>query len=143
MNVENISLYLKQSIMDEHANTLSLSPWAIAGFLDICRRSLYGYITQANEQLGTDSEAYISTTELEKIDSVFRELSDNFFPMAHSNMPLRNLQIVDKVEFNRIKDNLEHMKHISNDINQISKELSESIQCLINPLFYNSQIIYR
>ena len=133
MNVENISLYLKQSIMDEHANTLSLSPWAIAGFLDICRRSLYGYITQANEQLGTDSEAYISTTELEKIDSVFRELSDNFFPMAHSNMPLRNLQIVDKVEFNRIKNSLEHMKYISDDINQISKELSESIQCLINP----------
>jgi len=133
MNVENISLHLKQSIMDEHANTLSLSPWAIAGFLDICRRSLCGYITQANEQLGTDSEAYISTTELEKIDSVFRELSDNFFPMAHSNMPLRDLQIVNKSEFERIQRNLAHMENINHALNQISKELSESIQCLINP----------
>ena len=133
MDLKNISLHLKQSIMDEHANTLSLSPWAIAGFLDICRRSLYGYITQANEQLGTDSEAYISTTELEKIDSVFRELSDNFFPMAHSNMPLRDLQIVNKSEFERIQSNLAHMENINNTLNQISKELSESIQSLINP----------
>jgi hypothetical protein len=133
MDLKNISLHLKQSIVDEHANTLSLSPWAIAGFLDICRRSLYGYITQANEQLGTDSEAYISTTELEKIDSVFRELSDNFFPMAHSNMPLRDLQIVNKSEFERIQSNLAHMENINNTLNQISKELSESIQSLINP----------
>jgi len=133
MDLKNISLHLKQSIMDEHASTLSLSPWAIAGFLDICRRSLYGYITQANEQLGTDSEAYISTTELEKIDSVFRELSDNFFPMAHSNMPLRELQIVNKSEFERIQSNLAHMEDINHAFNQISKELGESIQCLINP----------
>jgi hypothetical protein len=133
MDLKNISLHLKQSIVDEHANTLSLSPWAIAGFLDICRRSLYGYITQANEQLGTDSEAYISATELEKIDSVFRELSDNFFPMAHSNMPLRDLQIVNKSEFESIQSNLEHMKYISSEVNHVSKELSDSIQCLINP----------
>lgn len=133
MDLKNISLHLKQSIMDEHANTLSLSPWAIAGFLDICRGSLYGYITQANEQLGTDSEAYISRTELEKIDSVFRELSDNFFPMAHSNMPLRDLQIVNKSEFERIQSNLAHMENINHALNQISKGLSESIQCLINP----------
>lgn len=113
MDLKNISLHLKQSIMDQHANTLSLSPWAVAGFLDICRRSLCGYISHANEQLGTDSEAYISTTELEKIDSVFRELSDNFFPMAHSNMPLRDLQIVNKSEFERIQSNLAHMENIN------------------------------
>ena len=133
MDLKNISLHLKQSIMDQHDNTLSLSPWAIAGFLDICRRSLYGYISNANEQLGTDSEAYISVAELEKIDSVFCELSNNFFPMAHSNMPLRDLQIVDKSEFERIKSNLVHMENINNTINEISKELSESIQYLINP----------
>lgn len=135
MDLKNISLHLKQSIMDEHANTLSLSPWAIAGFLDICRRSLCGYISHANEQLGTDSEAYISATELEKIDSVFRELSDNFFPMAHSNMPLRDLQIVNKGELERVKSNIAHMENINITTNQISKELSESIQCLINPQF--------
>ena len=133
MELKNISLYLKQSIEDNNADTLDLSPWEIAGFLNICHRSLYAYISHANEQLGSDSEAYIPITELEKIDSIFRELTDNFFPMAHSNEPLRRLQIVDKDEYHRVADGLLRLSRVGEEAQDLSENLSQSIRRLINP----------
>lgn len=133
MELKNISLHLKQSIEDNHAATLDLSPWEIAGFLNICHRSLYAYISHANEQLGSDSEAYIPITELEKIDSIFRELTDNFFPMAHSNEPLRRLQIVDKDEYHRVADGLLRLSRVGEEAQDLSENLSQSIRRLINP----------
>ena len=133
MELKNISLYLKQSIENNHANALDLSPWEIAGFLNICHRSLYAYISHANEQLGSDSEAYIPITELEKIDSIFRELTDNFFPMAHSNEPLRRLQIVDKDEYHRVADGLLRLSRVGEEAQDLSENLSQSIRRLINP----------
>lgn len=133
MEIKNISLHLKQSIQNEHANTLDLSPGEVAGFLNICGRSLCEYIRHANEQLGADSEAYILIKELEKIDSIFRELTDNFFPMAHSNEPLRHLQIVDKDEHHRVIQGLLHLTRMGHDVHELSKDLSQSIDRLINP----------
>ena len=133
MELKNISLYLKQSIENNHANALDLSPWEIAGFLNICHRSLYAYISHANEQLGPDSEAYIPITELEKIDSIFRELTDNFFPMAHSNEPLRRLQIVNKDEYHRVADGLLRLSRVGEEAQDLSENLSQSIRRLINP----------
>ena len=133
MELKNISLYLKQSIENNHADALDLSPWEIAGFLNICHRSLYAYISHANEQLGSDSEAYIPITELEKIDSIFRELTDNFFPMAHSNEPLRRLQIVDKDEYHRVADGLLRLSRVGEEAQDLSENLSQSIRRLINP----------
>ena len=133
MELKNISLYLKQSIENNHANALDLSPWEIAGFLNICHRSLYAYISHANEQLGSDSEAYIPITELEKIDSIFRELTDNFFPMAHSNEPLRRLQIVNKDEYHRVADGLLRLSRVGEEAQDLSENLSQSIRRLINP----------
>jgi hypothetical protein len=133
MELKNISLYLKQSIENNHADALDLSPWEIGGFLNICHRSLYAYITHANEQLGSDSEAYIPITELEKIDSIFRELTDNFFPMAHSNEPLRRLQIVNKDEYHRVADGLLRLSRVGEEAQDLSENLSQSIRRLINP----------
>ena len=133
INMENISLHLKQSIHGNHTDTLDLSPWEIAGFLDICRQALYGYICHANMQLGADSEAHIPIIELEKIDSVFRELSNNFFPMAHSNEPLRKLQIVDKAEYQRVLQHLSQLTSMGHEVHELSKDLSQSIERLINP----------
>jgi hypothetical protein len=133
MEIKNISLNLKQSIQGNQVQTLDLSPGEIAGFLDICRISLCKYICHANEQLGADSEAYIPIIEIEKIDSIFRELSDNFFPMAHSNESLRRLQIVDKVEYHHIMQGLLHFTRMSHDAHELSKDLSQSIERLINP----------
>jgi len=133
MELKNISLDLKQSIENNRANALDLSPWEIAGFLNICHRSLYAYISHANEQLGSDSEAYIPITELEKIDSIFRELTDNFFPMAHSNEPLRRLQIVNKDEYHRVADGLLRLSRVGEEAQDLSENLSQSIRRLINP----------
>lgn len=133
MNLNNISLHLKRSIEDKHTDTLDLSPWEIAEFLNICQRSLSAYICYANELLGPDSEAYIPITELEKIDSIFRELTDNFFPMAHSNESLRRLQIVDKDEYDRIAANLVHLSRVGEEALDLSENLSQSIKRFINP----------
>ena len=133
MNLNDISLQLKQSIEGGRTNALDLSPWEIVGFLNICHRSLCAYIYHANEQLGPDSEAYIAITELEKIDSFFRELTDNFFPMAHSNESLRRLQIVDKNEFHGVLQDLLRLTSMGHDAHALSERLSESIERLINP----------
>ena len=133
MELKNISINLKQSIQQNQVAVLDLSPGDVSGFLEICRQSLYGYICLANEQLGPGSEAYMPVIELEKIDSVFRELSDNFFPMAHSNIALRHLQIVDKDEYRRVGEGLLHLSRIGEEASELSDCLSKSIRRLINP----------
>jgi hypothetical protein len=133
MNLNEISINLKQSIEGKHVDTLDLSSWEIAAFLNICHRSFHAYICYANDQLGLDSEAYIPITELVKIDSIFRELTDNFFPMAHSNESLRRLQIVDKDEYQRIADGLLRLSRVGEEALDLSENLSQSIRRLINP----------
>jgi hypothetical protein len=133
MDLKSISLHFKQSIEEKHTNTLDLSPWQIAEFLNICHKSLHAYISLANEQLGPDSEAYIPNLELEKIESIFRELTDNFFPMAHSNESLRRLQIVDKDEYHRVLEGLLRLSRVGEEALDLSDNLSQSIRRLINP----------
>jgi len=133
MELKNINLHLKQSIEGEHADALDLSPGEIAGFLQICHTALHAYICHANEQLGSDSEACISKKEIEKIESIFRELTDNFFPMAHSNKSLRQLQIVDKREYQQVIEDLLRLNSMGKDTLYLSNRLSESIGRLINP----------
>ena len=131
MELKNISLNLKQSI--NHVRTLDLSTVDIVEILQIYRQSLYNYICYSNEQLGSSSEAYISKIELEKIDSLYCELINNFFPMAHTNSPLRNLQIVDKEEFRLVMQGLSHLERMGQDARELSEYLSPKIERLINP----------
>ena len=133
MNLENINKNLKRAMQQHRRDALELSPGEVAGFLEICRRSLLDYIGHANERLSADSEAYVPTVELEKIDSIFRELTDNFFPMAHSTERLRHLQIVDKQEFDHLRNRLLDLSHVAHDAHALSAGLSESIRQLINP----------
>ncbi len=133
MNLKHINLNLKQKIQQSSAETLMLSPWEIAGILVVCNQALQSYVLNANAQLGEDSDAYLTVAEIEKIDSVFRELSDNFFPMAHSNEPLRRLQIVDKDEYRRVGEGLLRLSRIGEEANELSESLSQSIERLINP----------
>ncbi len=133
MNLKDINLNLKQKIQQNCAETLMLSPGEIAGFLAVCHQALNSYVLNANAQLGEDSEAYLTVAEIEKIDSIFRELSDNFFPMAHSNEPLRRLQIVDKDEYLRVSEGLLRLSRIGEEASELSECLSQSIERLINP----------
>lgn len=133
MKFKDTNLLLKQSLEGNHLDTLDLSPWEIAGFLSICHKSLHAYISHANEQLGPDSDAYISAIEIEKIESIFRELTDNFFPMDHSNESLRRLQIVDKEEYESIVAGLLSLSRLGEEAIDLSVDLSQSIRRLINP----------
>jgi len=133
MELEDINGRLKQSIKDKHVDSLDPSPWEVAAFLNVCHRALHAYICHANDQLGPDSEAYIPITELAKIDSIFRELIDNFFPMAHSHESLRRLQIVDKDEYHRIAQGLLRLSRLGEEAGELSEYLSHSIRRLINP----------
>jgi hypothetical protein len=140
MDAKNINLILRQAIQENHLGALELSPWQIARFLEIFSKSLHDHVCNANEQLGADSEAYIPPIELEKIDSFFRELIDNFFPMAHSYEPLRNLQIVERDKFLRVQQHLMELRHVrehareaSDRLSDASDRLSDSIQRLFNP----------
>jgi hypothetical protein len=133
MELSNISLNLKQSLQQNDSETLDLSPGEIAGFLEICRQALCDYVCYANAQLDSDSEAFLPVTEIEKIDSVFRELTNNFFPMAHSNEQLRRLQIVDKTEYRNVMEGLSHLARVGEDARELSEHLSQSIGRLINP----------
>ena len=133
MELKKISLNLKHSIINNNQKILDYSPYSVAEFLDIYSKILQSYICYANEQLGEDSEAYISKNELEKIDSLFRELTDNFFPMAHTNSPLRNLQIVETEKFRDFQELLNEFIKQNKKTNEISKYLSESIERLDNP----------
>ena len=133
MQLKNLNLNLKQKIQQNSVDTLMLSPDEIAGFLAICNEALISYVLNANAQLGGHSEAFITTVEVEKIDSVFRELSNNFFPMAHSNEPLGHLQIVNKDEHRRVIHGLLTLTRLGHDAHELSKYLSESIERLINP----------
>ena len=68
-----------------------------------------------------------------KIESIFRELTDNFFPMAHSNKSLQQLQIVDKREYHQVIEDLMRLNSMGKDTLYLSNRLSESIGRLINP----------
>lgn len=133
MELSNISLNLKQSLQRNDAKILDLSPGEVAGFLEMCHQALCGYVFYANAQLSPDSEAVLSVADIEKIDSVFRELTNNFFPMAHSTENLRYLQIVNKTEYRHVVEGLSHLKRMGEDARDLSEHLSQSIDRLINP----------
>ena len=133
MNLKDTSMALKWTIPLGNNNALDIPPDEVTTILEISCHALCEYIKYSNEQLGNKSEAYISPREISRIESVFTELINNFFPMAHSTSPLRDLQIVNKPELLDIKRHLESMENFSNVANEISKQLSDSIQRLINP----------
>jgi len=130
MELKDISHNLKQSIARNNVETLDLSPYAVGAFLEICYEALYSYICFSNEQLGKSSEAYITKIESEKIDSIFRELALNFFPMAHTETPLRDLKIIDKRELYPVLEQLHLLTKVTEETNQISRDVRKSIERL-------------
>ena len=44
-----------------------------------------------------------------KINNLFRELGDNFFPMAHTTAPLRDLKIVNARQYEDLNNRVEHL----------------------------------
>ena len=115
-----VNLKLIERLRQLTGSPLDLSPWAIAALLDDCVNALKSYITVANSEVGIESEAYVPVHVIEQVGSVFKELSDNFFPMAHTTSPLRYLQIVDARELRQF-----HM-----ECENLSREMIDQIERL-------------
>jgi hypothetical protein len=155
MKPEIISAQLKEKLQRHSGRTLAMCPWETADFLLKCGDALIKYIEHTNKQLEPDSEAFLSKSEIGKIDSLFRELGDNFFPMAHTTEPLTSLKIVNADEYqnlnNRVEDfllnianNYEMNLEESNEMNERNKRLisehiteirnlREEIRIVLNP----------
>lgn len=133
VDVGVITQNLKQKIPTER-NALNIYPDKIWDILDVSCQSLYEYIRYSNKLNENNPESYISDEQIETIKSTFKELLDNFYPMAHTNKPLRELQIIEKESFLRLKNEIQHYQNsCQNSTIKFSDELIKSVDRLMNP----------
>lgn len=109
MTLEYISAQLKEESQRFNRETLSMGPYDTANFLLLCGKILLKYVENSNQQIEPDSQAFLSESDITKIDGLFRELGDNFFPMAHTETPLRNLRIVNALQYENINDRVQNV----------------------------------
>jgi hypothetical protein len=84
---------------------LDLNSYQISAFLDLLRLVL-------------TKKFQLKDSELDYVDGILKELSDNFFPMSHTTKPLRSLEIHEKIHW-------EEFCHIINTFRCKLKELNE------------------
>ena len=133
MDIGALCLNLKQRIPLEK-NALNIYPDKIMDILDISCQSLCGYVKYSNQLNTNNPEFIISDEQIETIKSVFKELLDNFYPMAHTNKPLRELQIIDKENILRLKNEIQsYQNYCLNNTIEFSEELIKSVDHLMNP----------
>lgn len=129
MTIEFISAQLKEESQRFSRETLSLGPYETANYLLLCGKILLQYVKYSNQQIEPDSQAFFSKSELDKIEDLFRELGNNFFPMAHTNEPLRNLRIVNTHQYENINERIENLiisfTRTSEDILRSNIEINE------------------
>jgi hypothetical protein len=132
MNLKDINLNFKDAIENGTDTHGKLYPYDVATFLEICHKTLQHYIRHANSQIDDDA-SHITSAELEKINSVFKELYENFFPMAHTNSPLSELHIINTEKAKRMKYLYEHISRCIDDFRQIDEQISEILPKIVNP----------
>ena len=120
MEIEYISAQLKESSQRYDRETLSMGPYDTANFLLLCGKILLKYVEYSNKQLEPDSQAFLSKSDITKIDGLFRELGDNFFPMAHTDAPRRNLKIVNALQYENLN---ERVQNVFMNLTQVSETI--------------------
>ncbi len=103
MQLVDIAFRLKDVTKTSSPDPLQMAPYIIANLLLKYGEIIILFAEYSNLQLGNDSSALIEKENLKKIDSLFRELGNNFFPMAHTNVNLGKLKIVDGARCNQIR----------------------------------------
>ena len=93
-------------------------------------QALCQYIAYANEQVGEKSDGYISPGEIQNINAIFKELYDNFFPMAHTNESLAKIKIIKIDQILLILDTLTKLRNENINTIQNMEELGRSVQRL-------------
>lgn len=130
MQIQDISSALKSQMPRRQIDALEHSPYDIAAFLQMSSQALCQYIAYANEQVDEKSDGYISPREIQNISDIFKELYNNFFPMAHTNESLAKVKIIeiDKILF--ILDALNNLRNENISTIQNMEELGRSVQRL-------------
>jgi hypothetical protein len=104
MGMQEIGIELNDALGQFERGAHNMCPDEVALFLRISSEALVNYIHNSNDQLGEDSMGFVPPMEIDKINFIFRELIDNFFPMAHTNRPLSELKIIETVKVHIIRD---------------------------------------
>ena len=139
MKIEFISENFKEILQKFNRDTLLMCPYETANFLLKCGEVLLKYIEYSNKQYEPNSEALLSVKEVTKIDNLFRELGDNFFPMAHTTAPLRELKIVNALHYEDLNARLEYL--IINHAEHYENNLATSIETKERDIRLNRELI--
>jgi hypothetical protein len=139
MKLEFISAHLKERLQRYDGETLSMGPYDTANFLLLCGETLLKYIEYSNKQIEPDSQAFISKSDISKIDDLFRELGNDFFPMAHTNEPLRNLKIVNARQYEDLNARVEYL--LRNFIENYGNNLATSIEINERNIRLNHEVL--
>jgi hypothetical protein len=120
MNLESIGSELKAAIASNTGQNAGLRALHSVTLLRISGDAFLNYLRYSNDKLGMNSDGYISQEYIERIDSLFRELNDNFFAMAHSNEPLQDLRIIE----------LRKLRLAQDMANALADRMEESVRML-------------
>jgi len=139
MKLDIISIQLKEKLQSFNTDTVSMCPWQTADFLLYCGETLIKYIEYSNKQLEPDSDAFLSKSEITKISGLFKELGDNFFPMAHTTAPLRDLKIVNARAYENLNYRVENF--LMNVTDNCEVTLASSIEMNERNIRLNRELI--
>jgi hypothetical protein len=143
MHIELTSAHLKEKLQAFKNDTTSMCPYETGNLLLLLGDVLLNYVEYSNKQVKPESDAFLSSKDITKIDNLFRELGNNFFPMAHTTAPLRDLKIVNVMQHENLTnqagslianfiDNCENNLEIIAQINerniQLRRELLGELQ---------------
>jgi hypothetical protein len=128
MKLQQIGVQLAQVTAQCEGETLNMGAYQIAEFLRVSGEALISYIHNSNNQIGKDAEGHLNSIEIEKIHSIFKELSDNFFPMAHTNEPLRKLKIVETDKYRLLENFLHQFKQIDERKRDLNNDFLEFLR---------------
>jgi chromosome segregation ATPase len=137
MGMQEIGIELNDALSQFEHGAHNMRPDEVALFLRISSKALVNYIRNSNEQLAEDAPGYINPIVTEKIQSIFSELSNNLFSMAHTNEPLEQLKIIDRERLDQIiiifdelmaieearRDQSENLRHFDEERLRLSDEL--------------------
>ena len=120
-------LELNEFLKTDTNPALDLNPYQIASLLNIVGPILIEHIEQSQLDASYPMQDKISAENLNRLDGLFRELGDNFFPMAHTTLPLRSLRIAKS-------DSLRSIEELSKYTLRSTEQLSELLEHLSSRL---------
>ncbi len=112
------------------SNPLDLNAYQIANFLNIAGIILVENLKREANKSPNDTGYIFNDFEFELIESIFKELSDNFFPMAHSQKPLRDIEIKEKQDVADLRSLIEVTEYKMGEMSDIFNDLRSCIRRL-------------